>query len=215
MGEYAIDKRTGGKVKIGTCENMYYLRLEQINDVIPLAPENVDPKKDIEELYFRLPRKDEDGIEAGDFEYCGGYGAKPIRLYVPETITVDGEQKRNPLYDKHLDDLRAVAQKRKGRLQVRHECGIVVNIPCYHGATLPLPDGMFYNGHDPHRLAALAVGVRQGKPWVLVGCRTCGEGLWWFERGELAETFKPFADDAGEFSYLLEKLAEYEAVYHE
>src|SRR5947199_3445544 len=67
MGEYAM--YGGVQVKIGTCENMYYLRADQ-RDQVWVMPGNVDPM-DAEALgviRFRLPWPDEDHIEPGAFE---------------------------------------------------------------------------------------------------------------------------------------------------
>ena len=65
MGEYAMYR--GEQVKIGTCEQMYYLRADQAHLVTPIVPGNVDPVKDREHLRFRFPFPDEDNIEPGDF----------------------------------------------------------------------------------------------------------------------------------------------------
>jgi len=77
MGEYA--KFGNSEIKIGTCEDMYYLRFEDRYKVRHL-PGNVDPNKDSEaaHLRFRLPFPDEDHILPGGYEpetnwkvYCG------------------------------------------------------------------------------------------------------------------------------------------------
>ncbi len=65
MGEYAIYK--GRRVKIGTCEDMYYLRADQAHLVRPDRG-SVDPVRDREHIRFRFPWPDEDGIEPGAFE---------------------------------------------------------------------------------------------------------------------------------------------------
>jgi hypothetical protein len=64
MGEYALFN--GESIKIGTCEDMYYLRFDQRHKVTPVEG-NVDPVKDAEELRFRFPFPDEDDKEPGDF----------------------------------------------------------------------------------------------------------------------------------------------------
>ena len=59
MGEYAKLKTTGEDVKIGTCENMYYLRFEDRYKVIyDLSFDN---------YRFRLPFPDEDNIGIGNY----------------------------------------------------------------------------------------------------------------------------------------------------
>jgi hypothetical protein len=65
MGEYALFK--GSKIKIGTCEDMYYLRADQAHLVEPLSG-NVDPVRHRDGIRFRFPFPDEDGIEPGAFE---------------------------------------------------------------------------------------------------------------------------------------------------
>lgn len=64
MGEYA--KYKGEEIKIGTCEDMYYLRADQARKVLPLRG-NVDPVKDADGIRFRFPFPDEDSIEPGAF----------------------------------------------------------------------------------------------------------------------------------------------------
>jgi hypothetical protein len=67
MGEYATFSRD--RVKIGTCEDMYYLRADQAWQVSPeegsLDPRSADVQKVIR---FRFPYPDEDGTPPGAFE---------------------------------------------------------------------------------------------------------------------------------------------------
>lgn len=67
MGEYA--KFRGQEVKIGTCEDMYYLRADQAALVQPLSG-NARPasKEDQAIIRFRFPWPDEDGNEPGSFD---------------------------------------------------------------------------------------------------------------------------------------------------
>lgn len=67
MGEYAKLKGTGKEIKIGTCENMYYLRFDQREMVWPQRG-NVNPMTDTEHIRFRFPWPDEDDIQPGSFE---------------------------------------------------------------------------------------------------------------------------------------------------
>lgn len=67
MGEYAKVKGTGEEVKIGTCEDMYYLRADQADAVWPVRG-NVDPVRDANGIRFRFPWPDEDGIAPGGFD---------------------------------------------------------------------------------------------------------------------------------------------------
>jgi hypothetical protein len=69
MGEYARRKSDGQEIKIGTCEDMYYLRADQRFQVSPL-PGNLDPasKSVVHVLRFRFPWPHEDGTQPGEFE---------------------------------------------------------------------------------------------------------------------------------------------------
>ena len=67
MGEYATRKDIGERIKIGTCESMYYLRADQAREVYA-EPGNVDPIADAAAIRFRFPFPDEDGIEPGNFD---------------------------------------------------------------------------------------------------------------------------------------------------
>lgn len=65
MGEYArVIGSPGGEVKIGTCENMYYLRWDQRHRV----DYDYGIKAGTCEFRFRFPWPDEDDIEPGDFD---------------------------------------------------------------------------------------------------------------------------------------------------
>lgn len=67
MGEYAERLSDGERIKIGTCENMYYLRHDQ-RALVRALHGNVDPVKDVAELRFRFPWPDEDGTLPGAFD---------------------------------------------------------------------------------------------------------------------------------------------------
>jgi hypothetical protein len=69
MGEYAKRKGTGERVKIGTCEDMLYLRADQINLVWP-EHGNVNPASsdDQKVIRFRFPWPDEDNVAPGEFD---------------------------------------------------------------------------------------------------------------------------------------------------
>lgn len=65
MGEYA--KYRGQSVKIGTCEDMLYLRANQAHLVTPI-PGNTDPVKEAGSIRFRFPFPQEDGLKPGEFD---------------------------------------------------------------------------------------------------------------------------------------------------
>lgn len=65
MGEYA--KYRGESIKIGTCEDLYYLRADQAAQVVP-EPGSVDPVRERDGLRFRFPFPSEDDVRPGQFE---------------------------------------------------------------------------------------------------------------------------------------------------
>jgi len=62
MGEYALYR--GQRVKIGTCESLYYLRADQARAVVALDG-HVHPLADREHVRFRFPFADEDHVAPG------------------------------------------------------------------------------------------------------------------------------------------------------
>lgn len=62
MGEYATYRRK--QIKIGTCEDMYYLRFDQ-RTLVQAEEGSVDPVADHASLRFRFPWPDEDHIAPG------------------------------------------------------------------------------------------------------------------------------------------------------
>jgi hypothetical protein len=85
MGEYAKVKGTGERIKIGTCESMYYLRADQAGQVWPVRG-SVDPVGDRFEIRFRFPFPDEDGRSPGNF--AKGNGEDFDRDYRVSGVTV-------------------------------------------------------------------------------------------------------------------------------
>lgn len=66
MGEYA--RFNGEEIKIGTCENMYYLRADQRHLVTAIAG-NVDPSvANPIGIRFRFPFPSEDHVAPGEFD---------------------------------------------------------------------------------------------------------------------------------------------------
>ena len=67
MGEYA--KHQGHQIKIGTCEQMYYLRADQVKFITPehnsVNPHSLDTAGLIR---FRFPFPDEDTVQPGAFQ---------------------------------------------------------------------------------------------------------------------------------------------------
>lgn len=63
MGEFAT--YLGESIKIGTCENLYYLRPHQAQLVSPKGG-SLDPIREAESIRFRFPWPDEDNLPPGD-----------------------------------------------------------------------------------------------------------------------------------------------------
>lgn len=109
MGEMARFK--GEEVKIGTCEDMYYLRADQ-RELVKALPHNVDPVNDADVLRFRFPFPDEDKIEPGAFENSFRSvvipGATP-----PEGVEHDS-------------------------MQFRHDKGYLISLPCPEAGESPV-----------------------------------------------------------------------------
>ena len=67
MGEYA--QFQGSEIKIGTCEDMYYLRFQQRHEVTSLLNSvDLEDLDTLQQLRFRFPFPEEDSIEPGAFD---------------------------------------------------------------------------------------------------------------------------------------------------
>ena len=168
MGEQA--KVNGQSVKIGTCENMYYLRAEDAHRAKPL-PGNVDASK-TPGLRFRLPFPDEDSVQIGQYDNpFRGY--RMYRTVKSETTRPDYSEDFSP------DDLK---DAEPGNIQLRHEAsGLLLNVPCHHGAKLPEITGVkaFWNGKGHSLELAQVKRTESGKFVPIVQCRHC-ETKWAF-----------------------------------
>lgn len=106
MGEYAM--YAGQRIKIGTCEDMYYLRWDQRHIISPEEGQ-VDPTNPshLASIRFRFPWPDEDGRAPGDFENYG------------RAVAVDG--------------LKVPAEVEHHQVQFRAEPGYLLSLPCPEG----------------------------------------------------------------------------------
>lgn len=118
MGEFAKRTSDGSTIKIGTCEEMLYLRFEDRGKVSHISGSvDVNNPEYAGQLLYRLPYPDEDGILPGDYQ-------EPFRTL--------------RLYDRHGNDFRRPSlAEQPGILQMTHKSGLLLNVPCYHGEKLP------------------------------------------------------------------------------
>jgi hypothetical protein len=167
MGEYAIRKSDRQSVKIGTCEEMLYLRWDDRSKVAA-EPNSVDVNAHPEDLRYRLPYPDEDDTRPGDY-------AEPFRGLRLYRMVDSG---RGSYCEDFADESLA---EQPGSMQLTHPSGLLLNVPCYHGIKLPDvgPQARaFWNGKS-HSLelksvrSAIVDGRLQLFP--VVGCRHCRE----------------------------------------
>jgi hypothetical protein len=79
MSENATRISDGERIKIGTCESMYYLRFDQRGDVQYPWPTLSDDPEQLDPFLYRFPDPHEDGTKPG--EYDGAWGG--IKLSIP------------------------------------------------------------------------------------------------------------------------------------
>jgi len=182
MGEYALYNHE--QVKIGTCEDMYYLRYEDRFKVSKL-PGNVDPVSDATSLRFRLPFPDEDNIQPGGYEEYNRYE----RLYAK-----DDTECRNI----------HIGEDSTGIIQLTHkDSGLLLNVPCHHGQKLPeVGPNMkaFWNGKG-HALVLSAIRPTEEGVKPIVRCRFC-DHAWRFDwadvfpyvQGEMRARLRAYAE---------------------
>ena len=153
MGEYAHRKPDGEYVKIGTCENMYYCRWEQRDQLYDY--------KDIDNLFWRLPIPTEDELLPGEFSFGAWRESFHTML-------------------KNFDEVAAKEQcyKTTGIVQTMiDELGILVNVKCYHGLRLPQGNDdfkAFFNGKKyALRLIAVKNDTKLKELRICVSCTAC------------------------------------------
>lgn len=154
MGEYAT--YGAGRIKIGTCEDMLYLRFDQ-RTLVRHEEGNVDVMnpRDLGVVRFRFPWPDEDGTEPGHFD-------RPDRTVAIEHVP----------FPEGLEH---------GIVQLQNrEAGYAVNLPCPEGpGPHPVPQGghgtpmLFRNGFRGRTLLKQQA-VRDGKLVSIFECGGCG-----------------------------------------
>lgn len=172
MGEYAIRKSDSEEIKIGTCENMYYIRFEDRGQVSPIeGSTNLSNPAELVGLRFRLPFPDEDEVRPGEYENPFR-GLRLFRTFEPEKDWQVSHEDWHPPVE--LDP---------GSFQMRHEkSGLLFSVPCHHGEKLPDLGSIrpFWNGKS-HAFELVQVKMQEaGKLMPVVQCRFCEE-KWRFE----------------------------------
>lgn len=167
MGEYAI--HNGQRVKIGTCENMYYLRADQMTDVHGEDARGNFGAEGLAVIRFRFPFPDEDGIEPGHFEDYGRGWKVPGGYMLPADLS--GDEHRP--------------------LQFRHDLGYLVSIPCpeqfqspgfdamsgtltVDGADEPYSFRVGRNGFSGGGAKVVQQAFRGGRLVTILHCGSCG-----------------------------------------
>jgi hypothetical protein len=169
MGEFAERISDQSEMKIGTCEEMFYLRFEDRAKVAALrGGVDVNNPEHAGTLLFRLPFRDEDGVLPGDYK----------ELF-----------RRLRLYNAHSEEYKIPGLvDGPGVMQVHHQpSGLLLNVPCYHGLKLPeVGPGVqaFWNGKGHAlELAFLRCIFEDCRLFLLPVvqcrfCRRCWRRLW-------------------------------------
>lgn len=155
MGEYAKRVEDGQEIKIGTCESMFGLRFEDRNEVV-YSGNLTTPG-----LFFRLPYPDEDDTLIGDYEVWN----RGERL----AVQAHGEFFDTEGLDQH-----------PGLIQARHNCGLLINVKCYHGLRLPDESndvGFHWNGKDQRFFEIVYVKYTKEGLRPVFRCRHCNK-IW-------------------------------------
>ncbi len=172
MGEYAM--YAGQRVKIGTCEDLYYLREEHRDRVQPLAG-NVDVRRrrELAMLRFRFPGPDEDATAAPGEDNDGHEFDRGLGVSMPWN---------------RLGNMAAkLKEAEHGSIQLSRDYGngqLLASIPCPNG-TEALPLTLHRNGWGRGDVILYQQGYRPAASdsGLLVlagiaGCAFCGSKFW-------------------------------------
>ncbi|WP_165044958.1 hypothetical protein [Dysgonomonas sp. ZJ709] len=124
MGENAIRIEDNKIVKIGKCEEMYYLRYEDRHKVRK-SNDSIDTQT-IKNVLWRLPLADEDELQVGEYEYHNPYVCVDTNSleYIHSDCLLTSDISRlfdNKSYQTGFYQLVGV------------KLGLLVNLTCYHG----------------------------------------------------------------------------------
>jgi hypothetical protein len=157
MGEYI--KYKGHEIKLGTCESMYYARLDQLKEArfemekmggnLDIA-EYLDPKNGFR---YRFPFPDEDNIQIGDFE----------------------EYDKGLVIQLHPDDYSIAEFDHYDKWSECHPQGGGYNVNVCH----PCPQSPKIDDFKHSPITWRIVAIKQqkqvdGEIWVVIGCPYCG-----------------------------------------
>lgn len=180
MGEYGKRKADNARIKIGTCESMYYLRLVDKDKVTPGTGSSFGH-------YWRLPFPDEDQILPGDYQDY----ARGLRLYkMGEHGAVDYENEKFSL-------------EYPGIIQLKHEeAGLLVNLPCSHGHSLPAGINAHWNGKG-YSLELCHLRTTDEGVFPIIRCRHCSnmwreswENIWEYIEPEMQKRLQIYYNAA-------------------
>ena len=168
MGEYA--KFNGQEIKIGTCEDMYYLRFQQRHEVQTLRG-NVDLKDSevLQALRFRFPFPEEDRTEPG------AYDSHEKSARVPDSFQA-GDIKHHSM-------------------QFSARNGYLVSLPCPESEEgKAFPHKIHKNGYGGavHLVAQKLVGAEL---WPVCRCGGCG-AMWRLPKEDGLALAQAFTDEA-------------------
>jgi hypothetical protein len=166
MGEYATRTTDGERVKIGTCEDMYYLRADQATLVRATEDDQTDPIRYAAELRFRFPFPDEDAVGPGGF-------LDPFRSL--------------PVY---VDELPAFDHS---TVQFTARVGYIMSIPCPESAegqalAKTLPHGIGKNGWRGGTARIVQQRVWDGALALVAACAGC-DAKYRLETFEMAQPY--------------------------
>ena len=197
MGEYAKRKIDGKEFKIGTCEDMFNCRYDQLGEITyPYMSDN---------LYWRTPTPDEDGTLPGDYNYS------LLREdgYIPWKLRIDTSK----FSEEDKSDM-----QQTGTIQLKEpRMGLLVNIRCPH--SLPMEQfkinkegtiiSMGYNGHqDTLYLKGLKNETNELK--MLVECSAC-RSMWSFSFNDI----EPLIESIWMRLRLLHQISDYHYSHNE
>jgi hypothetical protein len=200
MGEFARRLADGQEIKIGTCEEMLYLRFEDRHLVgaTDRGHTDVNDPEIAGKLLYRLPYPDEDDCGPGNYK-------EPFRT--------------QRLYDPHGNYFtRPELADQTGTMQL-HQWGLLLNVPCHHGEKLPVVaerTRAFWNGKEIFWSLAFLRATWDGRelhvhPVIQCkACRRCWRTAW----SEIIDYIpEPMRERVAEYARLgmLREIAELEA----